>query len=518
MARAKAAEGLFSGLLESAPDAIVGVNAAGEIILVNTQTERIFGYTRAEVLGQPIEMLFPECVGATHVCYRAGYFANPRTRPIGRMSFDLTGRRKDGSEFPAGISLSALKTKDGLIVTSIIRDITEGKRLYEAARQAQVAAEAANSMKDEFLATVSHELRTPLQAILGWTRLLICGGLDAARTARALQTIERNVGAQAQLIEDILDVSRIIAGRLNLGAGQVHLQPIVEAAVEAVQASADAKRIRIDTVFAPDAPPVTGDANRLQQVVSNLLSNAVKFTPGGGLVRVRCGHDEASTWVKVQDAGRGIAPAFLPHVFDRFSQADSSSTRAQDGLGLGLTIVRHLVELHGGTVRAKSPGEGHGATFTVTLPLIKGGRRVSGPVPVEDKAMTVQRFDGLHMLVVDDTPDTLELVGTVLEQSGVRVTRAASVAEALRALAREQPDVLISDIAMPGRDGYSLIRRTRALEARGHHLPAIALTAYADVDHRERALRAGYDRHLAKPVEPNELLEAVAALVERHVA
>jgi CheY-like chemotaxis protein len=387
-------------------------------------------------------------------------------------------------------------------------------RLYEAERQARAEAEVASRSKDEFLAILSHELRTPLQAILGWTRLLRSGKLDEAGNIHALETIDRNARAQAQLIGDILDVSRIITGRLRLDGRPVELAMVVDAAVDAVRASADAKGIHLQTLLDPDAGPVLGDPDRLQQVALNLLSNAIKFTPDGGQVELHLERTEDRARITVSDTGKGISPAFLPHVFERFTQADTSSTRSHSGLGLGLAIVRHLVELHGGTIKAESAGEGQGARFTVELPLLPDAPVQQAAPRVETpRACAAPTLDGVHVLVVDDEQDTLELLGTALGQSGARVTTAGSAAEALLAMARDFPDVLISDIAMPGEDGYALIERVRR-EERGRQLPAIALTAYAGAEDRARALLAGYQQHMAKPVEPNELVVAVSALAD----
>jgi signal transduction histidine kinase/CheY-like chemotaxis protein len=390
----------------------------------------------------------------------------------------------------------------------------DNARLY---REAQLA----NRLKDEFLATLSHELRTPLNAIVGWTTLLRSGQLDADAAARALETIDRNVRAQTRLIEDILDVSRIVTGKLKLHVQELALAPVVDAAIESIRPAAEAKGIRVQRVL-DGTGVVMGDPARLQQVVWNLLANSVKFTPRGGRVHVRVWNVRSQVEVVVEDTGVGIAPAFLPHVFERFRQGDSSSTRPHGGLGLGLAIVRHLVELHGGTVEASSEGEGRGARFTVRLPTVAVAARsepASTPVAREEGLSPLPselRLDGLRVLVVDDESDTRELLATVLTQLGAVVVTASSGEEALALLARERPDVLLSDIEMPGSDGYTLIRRVRSLPAeQGGRVPAAALTAYARAEDRLSALLAGFQVHMAKPVQPAELAAVLVRLSGR---
>ncbi|HST50390.1 MAG TPA: ATP-binding protein [Pyrinomonadaceae bacterium] len=396
----------------------------------------------------------------------------------------------------------------------------------EAERRTLREAEEANRMKDEFLATLSHELRTPLTAILGWARMLSGGQLDDASTARALETIERNAKAQSQLIEDILDVSRVITGKLRLEVQPVNLAAVIEAAINAVIPAADAKGIRLQRVLDTGASMVSGDPARLQQVIWNLLSNAIKFTPRDGRVQVRLERTGSHVEITVADDGQGIGLDILPHVFERFRQADSSTTRAHGGLGLGLAIVRHLVEMHGGTVRAESCGEGQGATFTIKLPLVamraldarrasdaeRVHRRASGGVPFNCPS----ELEGLRLLVVDDEADTRTLLKAVLEQCGASVVAVASAGEALAALKETRPDVLISDLGMPGEDGYAFIKKVRALPAEdGGQTPSAALTAYARVEDRMKVLRAGFQIHIPKPVEPAELIAVVANLAGR---
>jgi CheY-like chemotaxis protein/nitrogen-specific signal transduction histidine kinase len=398
----------------------------------------------------------------------------------------------------------------------------------EELRRAIMEAEDANRMKDEFLATLSHELRTPLTSILGWARMLSSGQLDEASTTRALETIERNAKAQSQLIEDILDVSRVITGKLRLEVQPVNLASVIESAINAVLPAADAKGIRLQRLLDTGASMVSGDPARLQQIIWNLLSNAIKFTPKDGRVQVKLERVNSHVEITVTDNGQGISPDILPYIFERFRQADSSMTRAHGGLGLGLAIVRHLVEMHGGTVRAESRGEGQGATFTINLPLVVmrafDVRRASTVERVHPTASGDTPFDcpseleGLRLLVVDDEADTRTLLKAVLESCGATVMTVASAGEALATLKETRPDVLISDLGMPGEDGYTLIKKVRALPAEdGGQTPSAALTAYARVEDRMKVLRAGFQIHIPKPVEPAELIAVVANLAGRTI-
>lgn len=392
--------------------------------------------------------------------------------------------------------------------------------LLKRERSARTDAEKANRLKDEFLATVSHELRTPLNAVIGWSRMLSSGRLDAESATHALQVIERNAWAQKQIIEDILDVSRVITGKLQLTLGPVDLVAVVDAALDAVRPALEAKEIKIETIIDAGLRIISGDADRLQQVVWNLLSNAAKFTPTGGKIEVRVHHDNSYLQIDVSDTGPGIDPDFLPHVFERFRQADGSTTRTHGGLGLGLAIVRHLVELHGGVIKADNRTDGPGAIFSVRL------RRPSGELRQETLATARESFteaerepvrlDDLHILIVDDEDDTLDLVTMELAQHGARTTSASNAKEALELLSKNRFDLLISDIAMPGVDGYGLMREVRRLEAdKEQRIPSVALTAYASVQDRMRAILAGFNTHVAKPVEANELVTVVAGLAGR---
>ena len=675
--------GAASAMLDGAPDAILLVDGTGVIRLVNERAERLFGYARSQLLGRPSTLVLPDDVRAARDVQR-----------------DVYGLRRDGSRFLAEISVSPLVTDGGRLITAVVRDVTDRRRLeddrvdrgraevarahaeeigrrasflaeasrvlaasldYEAtlrsvarvaipyladyvlvdvletqgrlrrlaaahldpvleerlasapgqapvtsgtsaleaviergeptlvrdvsddwlaarardaehlgaaagarptslmlvplrargrtlgvvsfvlvngarryaladlalaedlAQRAALAADNArlyreaqdaSRAKDEFLAVLSHELRTPLTPVLGWVRMLRTGTLAPEATERALDTVERNTRLQAQLVEDLLDVSRIIAGKLSLNLRPVALGPIVDMVIEGAAASTLAKSIIVTRQVEPDLPRIEADANRLQQVVANLLSNAVKFTPAGGRVEVgvaRAGDDLRLT---VADTGDGLAPEVAPHIFDRFRQADSTITRQYGGLGLGLSIVRHIVERHGGTVQATSEGPGHGTTFTVTLPI--GGPLSDAPIGAArtPSPAAEDSLAGVRVLVVDDEPDTREMVTEILKAAGAEVLAAGSTDEALRRADEGAPDVLVSDLAMPARDGYALLR---ALHGRGMAggLVTIALTAHARREDRERALGAGYDAYVTKPVEPAALAALVKELVEK---
>jgi signal transduction histidine kinase/ActR/RegA family two-component response regulator len=402
----------------------------------------------------------------------------------------------------------------------IAHDVTERQRAEEdrasllaAEQAARAEAETANRAKDEFLATVSHELRAPLTAMLGWTRMLRSRMLDETASQHALETIERNVAIQTRLIEDLLDVSRIITGRLRLDVRTVDLNAIIREALDAVVPAADAKAIRVEAVLEPGVARFLGDPARLQQVIWNLVSNAVKFTPTGGRVEVRHENDGMEARITVTDTGQGISPEFLPHVFERFRQAESTSGRVHGGLGLGLAIVRHLVELHGGTVRAASSGVGRGSTFIVTLPC----RALEAATPsTPGRTAELATLDGIRVLVVDDDADARDLLGMVLTQARADVVTVASSREALVLLEQAPPDVIVSDIGLPEENGYELIRRVRALaDNGGGEIPAIALTGHARTEDQDRALAAGYQVHVAKPVEPAALISAIASVVGR---
>lgn len=396
----------------------------------------------------------------------------------------------------------------------------ETEELFKRESNARAEAEKANRLKDEFLATLSHELRTPLNAVIGWSRMLGSGRLDRESSKHALEVIERNAWAQKQIIEDILDVSRVITGKLQLNLGAVDLVAVVDAALDAVRPAIEAKEIKIATTIDASLRVVSGDPDRLQQVVWNLLSNATKFTPSGGQVEIAVGQSGNSVQIEVKDTGPGIDPTFLPHVFERFRQADGTTTRAHGGLGLGLAIVRHLVELHGGTIAVANRDDRSGAIFTVSLPLPSGELRQDALVAAAsifgDTQADPPSLEGVKLLLVDDESDTLDLISVELAQYGATVTAVGSAEEALKALETSEFDLMISDIGMPVTDGYDLIRKIRQLQGnKNQSIPAVALTAYARVQDRMRAILAGYSTHIAKPVEANELVTVVAGLAGR---
>jgi signal transduction histidine kinase/ActR/RegA family two-component response regulator len=406
-----------------------------------------------------------------------------------------------------------------------VRKQAEDERAEMLVREqsARAEAELANRTKDEFLATLSHELRTPLTAILGWSHIVRQNQLDDAQLSRALETIERNAHAQSRLIDDLLDVSRIISGKLHIDLRVVDLSTVIDAALDAVRPAFEAKRINFQVDLGSLAFPVMGDPNRLQQIFWNLFSNAVKFTPKEGQVTVRIEHRNSQLCVSVKDTGMGIQPEFVPYIFDRFRQADGSTTRSQGGLGLGLAIVRHLVELHHGSVQVESEGHQKGATFMVTLPLAEAAMINTSlhDSSIQANGNGLSRPDahvlnGLRILVVDDEADTRELVATVLTRSGGEVRCSQSAADALQAFKEWQPDLLISDLAMPNEDGYSLLRKIRRLRSkRAKEIPAVALSAYASDEDRAISLSKGFQMHLPKPIEPDKLVTSVAEAAGR---
>ncbi len=517
---------LHAALIDQAYDAIFVRDENDTIVVWNHGAEQLYGWSREEALGRnPHELLrtaFPVSLADVNETLAAG-------RP---WQGELVHSRRDGSAVVVDSKQAIVRgAKSGRRhVLEINRDITPRRKAEDALRaseamlreQARELTEA-NRLKDDFLATLSHELRTPLNAIRGWAQLLLTGHLDAVTTARAYETIDRNARAQTQLINDILDVSRIVTGKLRLEVRPVDLAEVLNAAIEVVRPALEGKRIAIVTRFDRAPALLVGDPDRLQQVFWNLLTNAVKFTQTDGEIAVNVASVDSRLEVRVRDKGIGIKPEFLPHLFRRFSQADSSTARAHGGLGLGLAIVRHLVELHGGTVRAESDGEGRGATFVIGLPVRAvgpGDAPTDGTAQREEEATQGPRpyfqLRGLRVLIVDDEVDARDLLGTVLSRSGARVRTSASAREALEALDEFRPDVLICDIGMPGEDGYWLMRSVRARSiAQGGGVPAIALTAYARPEDRARALEAGYQLHVPKPVLPGDLLAAVAGLAGR---
>ena len=513
-------------ILDTALDAIIGMDHRGMITEFNPAAELTFGYRREEVLGRELaELLIPRELRQRHRAGLARYLTTGEGPFVDRR-VETTGFHADGHEFPVEVAITRVSDEPPRF-TGFVRDLTtraraerEREELLQRELKARREAETANRAKDEFLATLSHELRTPLNAIVGWTRMLLDGTMDVRSTTRALEVIDRNAHLQAKLVEDILDVSRIITGGLRLNLQPTDLGSVIGAALDGVRPAAEAKQVRLRSRLAPTARLTQGDPQRLQQIVWNLLANAVKFTPAGGLVEVELVDAGDSVQIRVQDDGAGIDPTFLAHAFDRFRQADASVSRQHGGLGLGLAIVRHLVELHGGTVRAESQGAGKGATFTVELPRI--GTELASASPGEHRqANTVDRsglnqvvsLRGCRALVVDDEEDARDLIATILTTAGANVRMASSTFEALQQLDASRPDVLLADIGMPGSDGYALIREVRRREVQtGQHLPAAAVTAYAGNHERERALAAGFDRHVSKPISPAAIVAAVFSM------
>ena len=528
------AQAYLAAIVESSDDAIIAKDLNGVIQSCNAAAEQLFGYSSAELIGRAVRILIPPERQTEEDDILA------RIRRGERIEhFETVRLRKDGSRIHISLTVSPVLDSSGNIigVSKIARDITEQKRvaeeaeqqrralsaaalererLLEAERVARAEAERATRVKDDFVAMVSHELRTPLNAILGWTHLMMRASGDPDVMSRGLDIIARNTRMQAQLISDLLDISRIVAGKLRLDIQAVDLPSIIDDAVETVLGEARVKEIELSQQIDPDVGPVTGDPARLQQVVWNLLSNAVKFTPRHGHVVVRLRGTRTQAEISVADDGAGIRPEFLPHVFDRFHQADRSITRRFGGLGLGLAIVKDLVGMHGGSVRAESGGDGRGTTFTVVLPTDAiSGRRAPDTMPAAPGADDTTSLGRLHVLVVEDEPDTREFLTRLLESYGAVVAGVGSAGEALSRFRSERPDILISDIGLPEMDGYELMQQIRHEDAGAvGGVPGIALTAYARAEDRTRALRAGYQAHIAKPVESSELIATVASLAE----
>jgi PAS domain S-box-containing protein len=520
----KESEERYRYLAEAIPQIVWTANADGECDYFNQNWCDYTGLTLEQSLGSGwLAALHPEDMARSYAVWLNAVETGTLYENEYRFKHAVDGsyRWQLGRGFP-------LKDNQGKVVKwfGTCTDIHEQKqileeraRLLELEQAARAEAETANRIKDEFLAVLSHELRTPLNAILGWAKLLQERQLNPARTSQALATIERNATLQVQLIEDLLDISRILQGKLVINITKVNLVIVILTAIETMRLAAETKSIEISTRFAPKIGQVMGDSARLQQVVWNLLSNAVKFTPNGGKIEVRLEKVENYAQIVVSDTGKGISPEFLPYVFDYFRQADSSSTRRFGGLGLGLAIVRKIVEIHGGTVIAQSLGEEQGATFTVRLPML----------PEEDVSINYEQYYsaslqsnslqllGVKTLVVDDDADSRDFLAFILEQEGADVSLAASAVEALQLLPTIKPDVLVSDISMPDMNGYSLIRQVRTWSKElGGEIPAIALTAFARQYDREQALQAGYQLHLPKPLNAEELIAAVAKLVISH--
>jgi len=513
----------LAAIVHSCDEAIVSTDERGLVRSWNAAAERLFGYRSDEVLGRHVSLLAPSG--------REDDLTNRLAIALGGEPLDhveTVRRRKDGSLVDVSVTISPVCDPAGRIVgaSKILRDISDRKRaeadraaLLERERVARRDAEQASRLKDEFLATLSHELRTPLSAILGWTHLLRTTTPDRESLAKGLEIVERNARVQASIVEDLLGMSRILAGRMRLEVRPIDLVGVVAAAIDTAAPGALAKGVALRPDLGSTPLRVLGDAERLQQVFWNVLSNAVKFTPRGGRVDVRMTAADSNVEVVVSDTGQGIPIDFLPHVFERFRQAEASPSRRHGGLGIGLAIVKQLVELHGGSVSAESPGPDLGATIVVRLPeAIDGGAAAFGMAgaPESFRGAEAASLRGIRVLVVDDEPDSLSLTSRLLNDRGASVLEASSAEEGLSKLRTGRPDVLVSDIAMPGDDGYVLIREVRRLGPEsGGRTPALALTAFAGEESRRRALSEGYARHLAKPVEAATLVAAVADLAGR---
>ena len=528
--------------VESSPLAVIEWDSDFRVSRWSESAVRLFGWSAEEVIGKHVnewQFVFADDVDAVELVTNRQ-----------RQGVEVHGLLRNRNYTREGAVLfcewynSVLHDASGNLVSvlSLVLDVT-AKKLAEEERSALLLrerdarrqAEEADRLKDEFLATLSHELRTPLTSILGWASMIRSGEVEGANANRAMETIERNARSQARLIDDLLDVSRIITGNLRLDLHPLHVGPIVEAALDALRPTAAAKGIDLVTDIVPGDCLVRGDTNRLRQIIWNLISNAIKFTPRGGSVKIKLERGQASAQLTVVDSGEGISTEFLPFVFDRFRQAEGSISRKQGGLGLGLAVVRHLAELHGGNVSAASEGIGKGSTFTVDLPLAVERR---DPARAEERRLEVERrksqrrgltrLDGVHVLLVEDDDDSRNLLTMMLKRQGAEVTVAKSAAQAFKVLTHStrpedptgapvrRPDVVVSDIGMPEEDGYELIQKMRALsENEGGLIPAIAVTGYATRKDRERALEAGYQVHMAKPIEQTELLTAIASLVQK---
>ena len=515
--------------VESSPLAVIEWDSDFRVSRWSQSAERVFGWKADEVIGKHVNewrFVFTDDVDAVAL-------VTNRQREGVEVQGILRNRNytRDGSILFCEWYNSVLHDDRGRLVSvlSLVLDVTARKKaeddraaLLIRERDARQHAEEADRLKDEFLATLSHELRTPLTSILGWASMIRNGEVEGSNASRAIETIERNARSQARLIDDLLDVSRIITGNLRLDLHPLNLAPIVEAAIDALRPTADVKGIQIRSEVLSGECLVKGDPNRLRQVIWNLLSNSIKFTQRGGVVTVDLRCFGSTVRLTVADTGEGISAEFLPYVFDRFRQAEGSISRKQGGLGLGLAVVRHLVELHGGSISAESAGLGEGAVFTVELPLAEERR---DPARAEERRREVDRrrsrkgavrLDGIHVLLVEDDDDSRKLLGTMLKRYGARVTSTKSAAEALAVFSDDVPDILLSDIGMPDEDGYEFIRKLRSLPPeKGGLTPAIALTGYASRKDRERALEAGYHKHMAKPVEQTDMIAAIAALVGR---
>src|SRR6185369_11768639 len=498
-------------------DMLCIVHLDGRFQRVNLAFQNVLGFSEEELLAMDIfQLIHPDDLGKTISEYKGLAAGEPVTHMENRLrTKDETYKWVAWSYFPV--------PEDGLAF-GVGRDMTELRQIHEVLRLRAEELEDANRVKDEFLATMSHELRTPLTSILGWARLLQSSQLSEREKEHAVEVIQRNAQAQSKLVEDLLDVSRIITGKLRIEFQPVSFAFIADTVINSLRPTVDAKQLQLETEIDPSAGPILGDPARLQQIVTNLLSNAIKFTPNGGRIDVLLERRDSCVCLEVRDTGVGIAAEHLPHIFERFRQVDSSNVRAHGGLGLGLAIVDYLVRQQAGTVSAESAGLGKGATFSVEFPLTSS-EVISSSAAVElfadnghpaleaSESSTDEKLRDLRILIVEDDPDTQDLLRAMLQQHGAKVMTVGSVPNALKEISQEKPDVIISDIAMAGENGYELIRKVRSLAPEsGGHIPAIALTAYAGVADRRRALLAGFQTHLAKPIEPDDLLAVILSL------
>jgi len=512
----------LAAIVESSDDAIVGKDLNGIVFSWNRAAERIFGYTADEMIGRSIRTIIPDDRQSEEDDVIAKIQRGERVH-----HFETIRRRKDGTLLPISLTISPIRDPDGVVIgaSKIARDVTERKQAEAELARLLTVAQEASRLKDEFLATLSHELRTPLNAILGYTRMLRSGLIAAEKQGRALDTIERNAASLTEIIEDVLDVSRIISGKIRLNVRPVDLQTVIRDSLDAVRPAAEARGIRIEAILDANETPVSGDPERLQQILWNLVSNAVKFTERGGRVQVRLERARSHLEIIVSDTGVGIPPEFLPYVFERFRQADSGATRQHGGLGLGLAITKHLVEMHGGTIDVTSGGHHAGATFTVTLPMMIVHARPSEVPRTQPRAhrsgaeVSVAALLGISVLAVDDDVDALMMVREILEAAGARVVTADSARAALALIDVSTPDVLLADVGMPQMSGFDLIAAIRrSPNPKTREVPAAALTAYARSEDRAQALRSGFQLHLAKPIDPGELMAAIASLAKQRIS
>jgi PAS domain S-box-containing protein len=529
-------EAWLKTVMISIDDAVITTDLQGRVTLVNPVAQEMVGWTEAEAEGRPLTEVFRIINEQTRLPGESPVVRVLRGGSSAGFASNALLVARDERETPVDGSAAPIRDERGNIIGVVLtfRDVAERKRMekardrlliyeQEARREAEVArrrAEEASRAKDEFLATVSHELRTPLNHMLGWITMLRSGKLQSEKTQKAFDTIERNVRAQGRLIDDLLDVSRIISGKLLIEPSRIEIAKVVEAAAESIGPAAEKKGVNFKTTLAPEAGMVLGDPDRLQQAIWNLLTNAVKFTPEGGHVELRLTRVNSQIEIAVIDDGPGITPDFLPHVFDRFRQKDATSARQHGGLGLGLAIVRHLAELHGGSVRVESEGESRGTTFTITLPVATAHAappgKARGSSIISESYTNSPSLDGVRVLLVDDLAEARELITFALVNSGAEVRTADSAAEGLSVLREWRPDVILSDIAMPSEDGYAFIRKVRKLsEEKGGTIPAAALTAYVGSKERLKSIEAGYQAYITKPVEWSELLMIVASLAGR---